>query len=350
MTGPLRIELVPYELDTRLPFHISRQRAPGTRHSVQVRLVAADGTEGWGEAPAIPYYGETRASLLAVLPVLGDEALAAAEGDPLALQRVEQVLDGATTAGRGARAGISAAFHDLAARSLGVPVWRMLGLSPQAAVSSYTIGMDTPAIIRERLRAAAAFPIIKVKIGGAGDEELLRTVREERPDARLRVDANTAWSAEEAIAALPMLQHYHVELLEQPLAPDDIEGFRRLRSRSEIPLFADESCVQPGDLPRLAGAVDGVNLKLAKCGGIQEVLRMIHCARALGLEVMLGCMVESTLGIAAAVQLAPLVDHLDLDGAALLANDPFVGPGMEEGGVIRFNEEPGLGVRRRGPE
>lgn len=347
MVGPLRVELDPFELSTRLPFHISRQRAPATRHSVQVRLIAEDGMEGWGEASAIPYYGETRESLLASLPPLAEAALAAARGDPLALEAVEEALDGASAGGRGARAGISAAFHDLAARRLGVPLWRMLGLSPRAALSSYTIGIDTPEVVREGLRASVPFHVIKIKLGGGNDEEILRIVREERPDARLRVDANTAWSAEEAIAALPMLRAYRVELLEQPLAPDDLDGFRRLRARSEIPIFADESCIRAADLPRLQGAVDGVNVKLAKCGGIREVLRMIHTARALGLQVMLGCMIESTLGIAAAVQLAPLVDHLDLDGAALLAFDPFDGPGLEVDGTLRFNEEPGLGVRRR---
>lgn len=347
MIAPLRIEFVPLELGTRVPFHISRQQAPAARHSVQVRLIAEDGVEGWGEAPAIPYYGETRESLLAALPRLADAALTAAGGDPLALERVEEALDRVEVGGRGARAGISAAFHDLAARRLGVPLWRMLGLSPQAAISSYTIGIDSLEVIRERLRASAGFPIIKIKIGGGRDEEILGAVREERPDARLRVDANTAWTAEEAIAALPMLREYRVELLEQPLAPDDIDGFRRLRARSDIPVFADESCTRAADLPRLAGAVDGVNLKLAKCGGVREVLRMIHAARALGLEVMLGCMIESTLGIATAVQLAPLVDYVDLDGAALLATDPFHGPGMEADGTLRFNEGPGLGVRRR---
>ena len=346
MTGALRIDFEAFELRTREPFHIARQRAPAARHSVQVRLSNADGMEGWGEASAIPFYGETRESLLAVLPRIAEVAVEAAMGDPLALERVERAVERAVPGDRGARAGISAAFHDLAARQLGIPLWRMLGLATEAPPSSYTIGIDSPEATRERLRAARDFPVLKIKIGGARDAENLRIVREERPDARLRVDANTAWSADEAIAALPMLREYGVEMLEQPLAPDDIEGFRRLRRHAaDIPIFADESCVALRDIPRLAGAVDGVNLKLAKCGGIRAVLRMIHAARAHDMQVMLGCMVESTLGIAAAVQVAPLVDHLDLDGAALIANDPFEGPGIDERGQVRFNAEAGLGVR-----
>src|SRR5690606_25236954 len=158
----------------------------------------------------------------------------------------------------------------------------------------------------------------------------------------------TAWTAKQALAALPMLQEHRVELIEQPLAPADIDGLRLLRERSPIPIIADESCVTLDDIPRLVGAVDGVNLKLSKCGSLREAIRMVHCARAHGLQVMLGCMVESTLGIAAAVQLSPLVDYLDIDGAALLATDPFEGPGLESDGRLRFNTEPGLGVRRSG--
>ena len=154
----------------------------------------------------------------------------------------------------------------------------------------------------------------------------------------------TSWTLKEAMAALPMLQELCVEIIEQPLAPNDLEGLRLLRSHSTIPIIADESCVSLDDIPRLAGVVDGVNLKLSKCGGIREALRMIHCARAHGMQVMLGCMVETTLGITAAVQLAPLVDYLDIDGAALLANDPFTGPGIEPDGRVRFNAEAGLGV------
>src|SRR5690606_34913188 len=225
-------------------------------------------------------------------------------------------------------------------------VWRMWGLDPVAPTSSFTIGLDDPETMRRKVREADCYPILKVKIGTPRDAEILGLIREEAPHSRLRVDANTGWTIEQALAALPMLEEYGVELIEQPLAVDDLDGFRRLRGRSSIPIIADESCSTLRDIPRLAGAVDGVNLKLAKCGSMREAVRMIHCARAHGMQVMLGCMIESTLGIAGAVQLAPLVDHLDLDGAALLAQDPFIGPGIGTNGEVRFNDDAGLGVRR----
>jgi L-alanine-DL-glutamate epimerase-like enolase superfamily enzyme len=147
-----------------------------------------------------------------------------------------------------------------------------------------------------------------------------------------------------------MLESYGVDLIEQPVAPDDLEGLRTVARASRIPIVADESCRTSGDIPALVGVVDVINIKLAKCGSLREAHRMIHCARAHGMRVMLGCMIESTLGVAAAIQLAPLVDYVDLDGAALLAEDPFSGPGIDERGGVRFNSEPGLGVRLRGED
>jgi L-Ala-D/L-Glu epimerase len=344
--GGLRVEFELLELHTTDPFNIARLDAPSARYSAWVRVLDDHGVEGWGEAVAIPYYGDTAATIQAVLPRLAEVVASASEGDPLALERIETAV--ATSVGRngGARAGISAALHDLVGKRLGVPVWRLWGLSPRAPNSSFTLGIAEPEVLRRKVREATAYPVLKLKVGTPRDEEMLCVVREEAPDKTIRVDANTAWTAKEAIAALPMLVDFGIELIEQPVAPGDIDGLRLLRRRSSIPIIADESCVTLGDIPRLAGAVDGVNLKLAKCGGLREAMRMIHTARAHGMQVMLGCMVESTLGIAAAVQLAPLVDYLDIDGAALLAADPFRGPGLEADGSVRFNLQAGLGVER----
>ncbi|HEX6069072.1 MAG TPA: dipeptide epimerase [Longimicrobiaceae bacterium] len=345
--GGLRLEFELLELHTVQPFSIARLAAPPARYSAWVRIRDGEGNEGWGEAVAIPYYGETAATVQAILPRLGEAVERASEGDPLALERIERAVEAAVGRNPGARAGVSAALHDLVGKRLGLPVWRLWGMDATAPLSSFTIGLDEPEVMRQRVREAGSYPVLKLKIGTDRDEEILRLIREEAPEKVLRVDANTAWTVKQAMAALPMLREYHVELVEQPLAPGDIEGLRLLRSRSTIPIIADESCVSLGDIPRLAGAVDGVNLKLAKCGSLREAMRMIHCARAHDMEVMLGCMVESTLGIAAAVQLAALVDYLDIDGAALLANDPFTGPGIGPDGTVRFNSEAGLGVARR---
>ncbi|MGH7459002.1 MAG: dipeptide epimerase [Longimicrobiaceae bacterium] len=343
----MKIDFEVVELVTRHAFHIAREAAPPAWRTVWVRVRHEDGKEGWGEAAPSPFYGETADTVRAVMPRLAEAVTGSAGGDELSLERVEREVERAIGHHAAAKAGVSAALHDLAAKRLGVPLWRLLGLDPATAPrSSFTIGIDQPEVMREKVREAAAYQILKIKVGGSQDEEVLALVRDQAPDKKLRVDANTSWTLKEAVRALPMLEEYGVELLEQPLHPDDLEGMRILRGRSRLPLIADESCRTSADVPRLAGAVDGVNLKLAKCGGIREAVRTLHAARAHGMEVMLGCMIESTLGIAAAIQIAPLMDYLDLDGAALLAGDPFTGPGIGPDGVLRFNQEPGLGVAR----
>ena len=335
------------ELRTRYAFHIARAAAPPVRHSVWVRVRDTQGNEGWGEAPATPYYGETGETVAALLPRLGATLEETAAGDPFALERIETAIEHAVGRNPAAKVAISAALHDLLGKRLHQPVWRLWGLDPASAPrSSFTIGIDAIEVMREKVRQAAGFPILKIKVGTGRDQEILRMIREEAPDATLRVDANTGWTAKQTLEAVPMLREFGVEFIEQPLPPEDLEGMRLVRRRSVLPIIADESCERASDIPRLVGAVDGINIKLAKCGSLREALRMIHCARAHDMRVMLGCMVESTLGIAAAVQLAPLVDYVDLDGAALLAEDPFAGPGLGPDGSLRFNEEPGLGVRR----
>lgn len=345
----MRISVEVLELRTRHAFHIAREAAPPARRSVWVRIEDGEGNEGWGEAAATPYYGETAETVLAVLPRLEPALRDAAGGDPFQLERIEAALAHAVGYNPAAKSAVSAALHDLVGKRLGVPIWRLWGLDPEAAPrSSFTLGIDDLDVMREKLREAASYPILKIKVGSDRDEAVLRMIREEAPEKTLRVDANTAWSAKQAIRALPMLEEYGVEFVEQPLAPGDVDGMRLLRRASRLPIVADESCRTSADVPRLAGLVDGVNIKLAKCASLREAVRIVHCARAHGMRVMLGCMVESTLGIAAAAQLSPLVDDLDLDGAALLAEDPFEGPALEADGRIRLNREPGLGVRRSG--
>ena len=346
----MKLEYQVQELRTRHAFHIARMAAPAARRTVWVRLRADDGVEGWGEAAvSTPYYGEDPETVAGALPPLVAAAAEAGEGDPLALDAMEAAVHGALPGNHAAKAAVSMALHDLAGKRLGVPVWRLWGLRPRAVASSFTIGIDEPAAMREKVREAAEYPILKIKVGTPRDREVLETIREAAPDAVIRVDANTGWTLDQALRALPLLAEFGVELIEQPLPPDDLEGLRALTGESPIPIVADESCVGLDDLPRLVGVVHGINIKLAKCGGLRDALRMVHVARAHGMLVMLGCMVETTVGVAAAVQLAPLCDFVDLDGAALLADDPFTGPGIEADGSIRFNQEPGLGVQMRGP-
>jgi len=344
----MKLDFRTLDLRTKHVFKIAREMAPAPRQSVVVRITDADGVEGWGEAAATPYYGETVDTVNALLPRLGQVMVDAAQGDPFALERIDAALSHVIGRNPAARVAVSTALHDLVGKKLGVPVWKLWGLDPYAApVSSFTIGIDEVEVMREKVREAAGYSILKIKVGTPRDEEILRMIRDEAPEKTVRVDANTGWTAKEAIRRIPMLEEFGVEFVEQPLPGKDVEGLKLVRKHSRLPIIADESVETASDVAKLAGAVDGVNIKLAKCGSLREAVRIVHAARAHGMSVMLGCMIESTVGIAAAIQLTPLVDYVDLDGAALLEADPFTGPGLETDGRLRFNTEPGLGVTQR---
>lgn len=328
-------------LRTRHPFIIARGGQSEYR-TVMVRVTDAEGVEGWGEAAATRFYGETletvQAALLTYAPLLGD--------DPHQLDAIERRLELALRRNAAARVAISAALHDLVGKRLGQPAWRLWGLDAAAAPrSTFTIGIDTVEMLRRKVAEAGEYPILKIKLGSDRDMELLETIRG-ATDKELRVDANCGWTAVHTVRMLPVLEEFGVTLLEQPVPPDDLDGLALIRRHARMPLVADESCVSAVDIPRLAGVVDGINIKLAKCGSLREAIRMVAIARAHGMMVMLGCMIESSLGITAAAQLSPLVDVVDLDGAALLAEDPFVGASIA-GGQVTLPDGPGLGVRRR---
>ena len=338
---PLTLAADVITLKTRHPFVIARGGDEDYR-VVWVRLTDGDGVEGWGEADPSRYYGETADTVLAVLKRLEPHL----PRDPFDLEGAEAAFAQVVPRNGAARAALSAALHDLVGKRLNQPVWRLWGLDPgRAPRSSFTIGLDTPERMRQKVAEAAAYPILKIKLGTERDEQILRTIRD-ATDKPIRVDANAGWTRQRAIAMLPILKEYGVEFVEQPLPPDDVEGVAAVRRAGVLPVVVDESCIVATDIPRLAGAVDGINIKLAKCGSLREALRMVATARAHGLLVMVGCMIESSLGITAAAHFTPLVDAADLDGAALTANDPFVGATID-GGQIRLPNGPGLGVRRR---
>jgi L-alanine-DL-glutamate epimerase-like enolase superfamily enzyme len=227
-----------------------------------------------------------------------------------------------------------------------VPLFEMLGLDPaRTPQTSFTIGLDTPEVVVRKVREAAAYPILKVKMGAPNDREVLSAVRD-TTDRAIRVDANEGWTSEDALERLDWLAGLGVEFVEQPLPADRIEETRALRRRSPLPFYADESVHRAADIPRLAGAFDGINIKLMKCGGIAEALRMVAVARAHGMKVMLGCMIESSLAITAAAHLSPLVDTADLDGNLLIDGDPFLGATVTNG-RIELPRTPGLGVSAR---
>jgi L-alanine-DL-glutamate epimerase-like enolase superfamily enzyme len=338
---PLRLHSEILTLATRHPVIIARGGSSQYR-TVMVTLRDADGLEGWGEAAPSRFYGETAESVVAALAVYGQ----AMPESPFELEDAERVWETTMRGNPSARAALSAAMHDLAAKRLGVPLYRMWGLDPaRAPRSTFTIGLDTPERVRAKVAEASEYPILKIKLGTDRDIDILRTIRSET-DRELRVDANCGWTVKHAIAMLPVLDEFGVTVLEQPLVPQDLDGLAEIRRRATIPLIADESCLTSHDIPRLAGCVDGINIKLAKCGSLREALRMIAIARAHHLTVMVGCMIESSLAITAAAHFTPLVDIVDLDGAALLADDPFAGATIH-GGQVRLPSGPGLGVTRR---
>lgn len=337
----LTLETEVLTLRTRHPFIIARGGNSEYR-TLMVRLVDQDGVEGWGEAAATRFYGETLETVQAALKTYGELL----PDDPFQLEETERRWELALHGNPAARMALSAALHDLVGKRLGTPVWKLWGLDRTTAPkSTFTIGIDTPERMRAKVEEAAQYPILKIKLGTDHDIELLRTVRS-ATDRELRVDANAGWTVKRAISMLPVLREFGVTVLEQPLPPTDLEGLAEIRRHSDIPLIADESCRTAVDIPLLVGKVDGINIKTAKCGSLREALRMIAIARAHHLTVMVGCMIESSLGITAAAQITPLVDIVDLDGAALLANDPFVGAEIT-GGQVTLPDAPGLGVRRR---
>jgi L-Ala-D/L-Glu epimerase len=328
-------------IKTRFPFVIARGGASDHR-VVRVKLCDDEGLEGWGEAAPNRFYGETPETAVAALEKLRPVVESA---DAWSLEALEAEMNRALRFNGSVKSGVSAAAHDLVGKRLGVPLYKLWGLSPKNAPrSSFTIAIaDNEEELVRRVEDAHEYPILKVKLGTDRDAEIIRAVRLTAPDKIIRVDANAAWSAKQALTMVELLYDYGVEFVEQPVAPQDLEGMRFVRERSPLPVVADESCVTSADIPKLAGVADGINIKLSKCGGLREALRMISTARSHGMVVMCGCMIETSLGITAAAHFASLLDAADLDGAALLAADPHRGATIH-GGQIELPGGPGLGV------
>jgi len=306
--------------------------------------VEHEGIVGYGEASMPPYLGESQASAAAFLSRVDLHQVT----DPFLLEDILPAIDALAPGNTAAKAAIDIALHDWIGRRLHTPWHRIWGLNPaRTPVTSYTIGIDTPEVVREKTRAATAYRILKVKLGRDSDRQMIETIRQVS-DTPIIVDANQGWTDRESAARMiEWLATQGVLLVEQPMPKEQLDDTAWLRQRSPLPLIADESVQRLADIPRLTGIFDGINIKLMKCTGLREARAMITVARGLGLKVMLGCMTETSCAISAAAQLSPLVDWADLDGALLIRNDPFLGATVVDGRVT-LNDLPGIGVRPRG--
>jgi L-alanine-DL-glutamate epimerase-like enolase superfamily enzyme len=323
----------PITLDLKTTFRIAHG-ASEQRHNVLVYL-----GEGIGEAAGVPYLGESQTVILDYLNSVVEHF----KDDSIEIEKSLEALPLGSSSGR---AALDIALHDLWGKRQGIPLYQLLGIRlEQTPSTSLTIAMDHPEKMAQKAKRSG-WPIIKIKLGSADDEAIVRSIREET-DAAIRVDANASWTREQADRLIPRLAEYGLELVEQPLTVGDIEGLRWLRDRNPgVKIFADESIRSPQNVIDHAGAVDGVVIKLMKSGGIRSAMQMIEIARSFDMQIMLSCMVESSVGVTAAAHLASLCEYIDLDGPLLIRNDPYRGV-LYRGAKLVLPEGPGLGVVRR---
>ncbi|HLP95434.1 MAG TPA: dipeptide epimerase [Saprospiraceae bacterium] len=335
----------PLLLELKHPFRL----ATGMRTHTNAVLTTLhyEGMTGFGEAAMPPYYGENHDTASAFLQKAADYLKQWPTGTTLnqeSIAAIMSAIDALAPGNNAAKASVDIALHDLWGKLENRALWQLLGVDPQLMPpTSFTLGIDTPEVLREKMQDAAPFSVIKVKLGTDHDKDIIRTVRE-LTDKPIYVDANQGWTdRQQALDLVDWLAENGVKLIEQPFKKDDLAAAQWLSERSQLPVFADESCLRHADLPQLAGVFHGVNIKLMKSTGLHEALRMAATARSLGMQLMVGCMTETSCGIMAAATLAPLCDYADIDGCWLIRNNPFALPEMEAG-KVRLSNRPGLGV------
>ena len=335
----LRLSFEPYELQLRHTFTVSsysRKTTPG----VQVRI-DYEGFTGYGEASMPPYLGQ---SVETVTNFLSKVDLSQFR-DPLQLDNILSYIDSLSPGDGAAKAAVDIALHDLVGKLIGLPWWRIWGLdATKTPDTTFTIGIDTPDVVREKTRECAdRFNILKVKVGLDNDKEMIRTIRE-ITELPLAVDANQGWKdREKALDEIFWLHENGVVMVEQPMAKERMDDNAWITERSPIPVFADESIQRLADIPSVKGAYHGINIKLMKCTGMREAGKMVNYARAEGMKVMVGCMTETSCAVSAAAQLSPAVDFADLDGNLLITNDLFKGMEVIDG-KITLSDLPGIGL------
>ncbi len=338
-TGDIMIEVKTKKLTLAHTWTISRNSSD-FKNNVFVKI-ERNGIVGYGEAAPNVRYGEDWEKTTKRI----NEAKSILEKNNLFhYVDIKDELEKTIVDQSCAKAALDIALMDWVGKALNTPLYRLFGLDPsKAPVTSFSIGIDTVEVIKQKVREAEPYPILKIKVGTDRDREIINAVRSVT-DKPIRVDANEGWKTkEEALEKIKWLTDQGVEFIEQPMPAHMLKETAWLRERVEIPIIADEAVKTAADIPKLAEAYDGINIKLMKSGGIQEALRMIGMAKSLGMKIMLGCMIESSVAISAAAHLAPFVDYADLDGNLLITNDPFSGVKVEKGRFV-FNDRPGLGV------
>jgi len=329
-----------FEIIELVPKRVFRTARTTSASSRCVIVEISDGTiTGIGEAAPSRFYGETADTVFEVLERVRGVVEDCAHEAELMADLTSRGLEGNPSA----RAALEIAAHDMMGKRYGIPLYRHFELDPATLpLTTMSIGLDDPDVMLEKAVEAKDFPMLKVKLDAEIDLSIVRRIKE-ATGAAVTVDANCAWTRSEAVEKAIELAGIGIEFLEQPVAADDIEGLAYVRERTDVPLFADESCPTSEQLLSVAPAVDGVVIKLMKCGGLVEAVRMARKARGLGLKTMIGCMMESSLAITAAAHISPLMDYADLDSGLLMTNDPFIGVRIDRG-RMSLPEEAGLGV------
>lgn len=339
-TGRLNLSFMPYELKLRHAFNLARYSRT-TTPDVQVQI-EYDGIIGYGECSMPPYLGE---SVESVTKFLGKLDLSQFS-DPFRTEDILAYVDGVEENNRAAKAGVDIALHDLLGKIMGQPWYKIWGLNPDKTPNtSFTIGIDTEEVVRQKVREAMPYRVIKVKMGLDKDQETINIIREMMPDVPICVDVNQGWkSKEHGLEMCHWLKERNCLFVEQPFDKTWIDETAWLRERSPLPIIADEAFQRLPDIVKFKGVYDGINIKLMKSTGMREAHKMVTLARALGMKVMMGCMTETSCAVTAAANLSPLVDFADLDGNLLIANDRFEGMTVEHG-KITLHDIPGIGVR-----
>jgi len=335
----LKLTFFPYELKLRHAFNLARFSRT-TTPDVQVKL-EYDGYVGYGEASMPPYLGETVESVTTFLNSLDLGQFT----DPFRIEDILTYVDQKAPNNRAAKASVDIALHDLLGKIMGQPWYKIWGLDPgKAPVTSFTIGIDTEEVVRQKVEEARPYKLIKVKMGLDNDQETVEIIREMMPDIPICVDCNQGWKDKEhALEMCHWLKERNCLFVEQPFDKQWIDETAWLRERSPLPIIADEAFQRLPDIVRFKGVYDGINIKLMKSTGLHEAYKMVTLARALDMKVMIGCMTETSCAVTAAANLSPLVDFADLDGNLLIANDRFNGMTVENG-KITLHDIPGLGI------